>query len=315
MMYYANKKASLRELFGTNDIQIEQERITVNGTPYPIINEVIILARHDGYSEKATQDIQYTFGREWEQYHEILPEHHAEFKAYFDLINLAGLKNSRVCDLGCGNGRFSYLIKNWCRELVLIDFSDAIFVARKNLAGDPHCLFFKGDLQCLPFANNCCDFLFSLGVLHHLPTPGLREIPKIKKYAPHLLIYLYYNLENRPWYFRSALTFVTVIRAIISRIRNQSFRKIFSLVVTGGVYMPLITLGHIMQKAKLGKYIPLYEAYKRSSIQRIEQDVYDRFFTRIEQRVSRQDIMELQKEFSEVRISAHPPYYHFVCKR
>lgn len=314
-MYYADKTASLRELFGTDAVQVEQKRITVNGTPYPIINEVIILTRNQGYNEKATPDIQYTFGREWEQYHAILPEHHAEFETYFDLIPRAELKNARVCDLGCGNGRWSYFLKNWCRELVLIDFSDAIFVARKNLAGNHNCLFFKGDLQCLPFANNCCDFLFSLGVLHHLPTPCLREISNIKKYAPHLLIYLYYNLDNRPWYFRSALTLITGIRLTVSRIRNKTFRKVFSMTTACLLYMPLIALGHVLNIIQLGKYIPLYEAYKHASMKRMEQDVYDRFFTRIEQRVSRKDIMELQKEFSEVRISPRAPYYHFVCKR
>lgn len=314
-MYYADKKASLQKLFGTDAIEVEQERIIVNGTPYPIINEVIILTRNHEHAKKAAPDIQYTFSREWEQYHEILPEHHAEFEAYFDLIPRAELKNARVCDLGCGNGRWSYFLKNWCRELVLVDFSDAIFVARKNLAGAPHCLFFKGDLQCLPFANNFCDFLFSLGVLHHLPTPCLHEISKIKKYAPRLLIYLYYNLDNRPWYFRSALALVTDIRAIVSRIRNKPFRKIFAITAAYLLYMPFIVWGHLFNTIRLGKYIPLYEAYKHKSMKRIEQDVYDRFFTRIEQRVSRQDIMELQKEFSEVHISAHPPYYHFICKR
>lgn len=314
-MYYADKKASLQELFGTTDIQIGEKQIVVHGTTYPIINDVIILTEKHAIEKNYAQDIQYTFGREWERYHAILPEHNAEFEAYFDLVNLDDLGQERVCDLGCGNGRWSYFLKDRCKELILVDFSDAIFVARKNLKDASNCLFFKGDLQCLPFADNFCDFLFSLGVLHHLPTPCFDEIRKLKKCAPRLLLYLYYNLDNRPWYFRLLLSLVTDIRIIISRIQNTLFRKIFSITTTYFIYMPLIALGHATDILTLGKYIPLYEAYKDKSMQRIEQDAYDRFFTRIEQRVSRADIMTLTSDFSEIIISPHAPYYHFICTR
>lgn len=314
-MYYRNKVTSLREIFGTRNVQVEKERIIVNGTVYPIIHEVIILTENQEHARSSARDIQYTFGREWERYPHILPEHKAECAAYFDLINPAKLKNARVCDLGCGNGRWSYLIKDQCRELVLIDFSDAIFVARRNLARTPHCLFFKGDLKHLPFTDNFCHLLLCLGVLHHLPTPCLQEIPALKKYAPRLLIYLYYNLDNRPWYFRSTLLLVTGIRAIMSRVRNNHIRKIFAAGAVCGLYIPLIGLGHLLKIIGLEKHVPLYEAYARKSFKRIEQDAYDRFFTRIEQRVSYKDIMKLQKEFSEVRISPSAPYYHFICTR
>jgi hypothetical protein len=50
-------------------------------------------------------------------------------------------------------------------------------------------------------------------------------------------------------------------------------------------------------------------------VRRIQQDVYDRFFTRIEQRVSRAQINELRNDFTDVQISDALPYWHFLLIR
>ena len=41
--------------------------------------------------------------------------------------------------------------------------------------------------------------------------------------------------------------------------------------------------------------------------------VYDRFFTLIEQRVSRAQIKELRDTFDEVEIADGQGYWHFLC--
>src|SRR5205823_14169167 len=135
---------------------------------------------------------------------------------------------ARVCDLGCGMGRWSYFLKDRCKEIVLVDFSDAIFVARKNLASASNALFFMGDLKRLPFRDNFADFLFSLGVLHHLPTPCLDEVRALRSAASRLLIFLYYAVDNRPWYFQVLLKGVTGVRQVLSRVRGRALRKSIS---------------------------------------------------------------------------------------
>ncbi|OGS34371.1 MAG: hypothetical protein A2293_12245 [Elusimicrobia bacterium RIFOXYB2_FULL_49_7] len=198
---------------------------------------------------------------------------------------------------------------------MLVDFSDAIFVARKNLAASSHCLFFMGDIQRLPFAKDFADFIFCLGVLHHLPSPCLGEVRKLKKYAPSLLIFLYYSLDNRPFYFRFILSMVTVARRLLCTVRNETFRKMFSLAGTFFLYMPLVIMGKLLKPLGLSSNVPLYDAYHDKGVARIEQDVYDRFFTRIEQRVSRKQIKALHDTFAAVTISGYLPYHHFLCKR
>jgi SAM-dependent methyltransferase len=333
MTYYSNKLETLKDIFGTGAVRLEEEYLVVAGRTYPVINDVIVLTEPWQYTALVrehlhgpalpcagaatafAEDIQFSFGEEWKKYDKILPEHEKEFLQYFDIVDLEKLAGKRTCDLGCGMGRWSYYLKDRCKELVLVDFSDAIFAARENLRGADNCLFFMADLKALPFKDNFAGFLFSLGVLHHLPTPCLDEVRALKRFSPELLLFLYYALDNRPFYFRWLLGAVTFIRRAVSKVRSPLFRKLFSLLGTYGIYGPLVFAGRALKPFKLASSVPLYDFYHDKSRQRIEQDVYDRFFTRIEQRVTRSDILTLKDTFSEVIISDQLPYWHFLCKR
>lgn len=314
-MYYADKVQALQEIFGVRDIEVKADRVRVGEVEYPVADDVIDVMAAPRNPVQFAEDIQYTFGAEWRQHGQILPEHAAEFAQYFDIVNLGSLKDARVCDLGCGSGRWSSFLKERCRELVLVDFSDAIYVARHNLRGADHCLFFKADVLSLPFADDCVDFVLCLGVLHHLPVPCLDTVRRLRRLAPRLLIFLYYALDNRPWFFRGLLRLVNVARRNLSRIRSPLFRKAFALFGALAIYRPLIALGTLLRPLGLGSSVPLYEVYRGKSVRRIQQDVYDRFFTRIEQRVSRAEIDELRRDFGEVRISSGLPYWHFLLTR
>lgn len=332
--YYEDKIETLRDLFGTSHVVIEPDAITINARRYPIIDDVIILLEPGEYSSyvrerlgersgpcgrpattEYAEDIQYSFGAEWVSFPDILPEHAAEFDQYFDLVPLQEATNWRVCDLGCGIGRWSYFASRHCKELVLVDFSDAIFVARRNLRSVPTTLFFMGNIRHLPFRRNCADLVFCLGVLHHLPSPALEMVRALQVFAPRLLCYLYYALDNRPVYFRALLQGVSLLRALVSRIRSHRFRDLFSWAATFCCYAPWLWLGACLRPIGWSRHVPLYEAYVGKSWRRIRQDVYDRFFTRIEQRVSRKAIMTLTDTFARVTVSDGIPYWHFYCER
>ena len=332
-MYYSNKLDILMDIFGTENIKVEKECLTVNDKIYPIIEDVIILLEPAQYPESLlkriqmnksiipssdkefAEDIQFTFGEEWQEFSEIMPEHEKEFTQYFDLINLSGLENKRICDLGCGIGRWDYYLKDQCKELILVDFSEAVFVARNNLKDAENILYFMGDLRRLPFRDDFVDFLFCIGVLHHLPCSALEEVRSLKKYTSQILIYLYYALDNRPFYFRVLFMFVTKLRMRTASVRNSHFRNLFSWAGAIFIYYPFIILGSILSPLGRSHLIPLYESYHGKTLKRIRQDVYDRFFTRIEQRFTKKEIMTLKDTFSNVIVSDQLPYWHFLVKR
>lgn len=330
-MYYADKIPSLRDIFGAASVTVNADGIVVDGRTYPVLDDVIIL---DGgrappavrqklahaAEARATPDapfdagIQATFGAEWQKFPDILPEHEREFRQYFDVVPPALLQGKRTCDLGCGIGRWSHFVRDTARELMLVDFSEAIFVARRNLRG-ANALFFLGDITQLPFRNDCADVVICLGVLHHLPVDALQQTRRLARYAPHLLIYLYSKLDGRPAFWRALFVGVDLLRRAVSHMRSPALRGAFTWTATLLLYMPLVALGHLLQPLGLARFVPLFEFYRNKSVKRLRQDVYDRFFTSIEQRVSRAEILSLRDTFARIDISEQIPQWHFLCHR
>lgn len=330
MGYYDNKIGLLKDIFGCEDVIVDGKSIIVGNDRYPIVEDVIVLLDPAQYTDKIrsfltinidggtipeefSKSVQTSFGSQWEKYAEIMSEHVAEFQQYFDIVNIEDLENARVCDLGCGIGRWSYFLRHRCKELILVDFSDAIFVARKNLLDADNAVFFMGDIKRLPFRNNFCDFLFSLGVLHHMPTDALNEIRALAKYAPQNLIYLYYALDNRPYHFKIMYYVMELTRRWVSRINSKVIQQAAIWSITLIVYLPLIGIGYMLRPLGVSRQVPLFEFYHNKSIKRIRQDVHDRFCTAIEHRYSRKQIMELKDTYRDVIISDQLPYWHFRC--
>lgn len=333
--YYADKLASLRELFDGAPVTLVDEGLRVGDRIHPIVDDVIVMLAREHWpaalqarlplagscesppasSARFAADIQYTFGEEWKTFSSLLPEHEATFHSYFDLVDLRALADQRLCDLGCGMGRWSYFASAYCREIVLVDFSEAIFVARRTLRERSNAIFIMADVRALPFGDDFADLVFSLGVLHHLPTPALEEVRRLGRYAPRLLVYLYYALDNRPWYFGTLLRAVTVMRLVLSRIHNAAARDLLTALIAAVVYKPMIFLGRLVRPLGLAHHVPLYEAYHDQGWRAICQDVYDRFFTPIEQRVSHADVLALRDTFSRITVSGGLPYWHFLCER
>ena len=262
------------------------------------------------------RDIQLTFSEEWKTYNEILPEHNEEFYQYFDTVDINKLHSKCVCDMGCGIGRWAYFLKDIVGEIVLVDFSESIFEARKNLANAKNAIFIMGDVLNLPFRDNAFDFVYSLGVLHHTSEPALQSVRYLSRFSPELLIYLYYNLDNRGLIYKQIFKMVNVIRVLLSNITSSHARTVLTELLMWLLYLPPIAFGKLLYKISINPVkIPLYPFYSNMSLSRIRQDVYDRFFTSIEQRVSKQEILELSDTFSEIVISDEVPYWHFLCKK
>lgn len=334
----------LADLFGVDARNVEwaadrrSVRVGRGRPPYPVVDDVVILLPPEKLSADTrarigtggdargedprsgagfAADIQRSFGREWDAYRDVLPEHRdIELRRYFDLVDLNALRDKRLLDLGCGSGRWSALLAERAREVVLVDYSDAIFVARDNLRAHDNAVFFLGDITDLPFRDDCADLAFSLGVLQTLPLPCLDVTRRLARLAPELLVFVYYALDNRPAHWRAILAGVTAARLGLSQLRNEPLRRRIARAGAIAVYRPMIALGDVLETvAGRGSSVPLWDAYHGMSVKRIQQDVYDRFFTSIEQRVTRDEIRALRDTFRDVVISDGLPYWHFLCRR
>jgi SAM-dependent methyltransferase len=111
----------------------------------------------------------------------------------FPLAELAG---KRVLDVGCGTGRFSEIALQEGAEVVCIDMTRAIDVARANLRGFRNVDFVQADIFSLPLKAEF-DVVFSLGVLHHTPNPRLAFMQIVRLLRPggviSVRVYAAYN--------------------------------------------------------------------------------------------------------------------------
>jgi SAM-dependent methyltransferase len=330
--YYADKLERLADIFGVTHVHLSDVGIVVDGHTYPVIDDVIVLLDPSQYpaairsrlnESKSTERlpayapaIQAHYSQVWQAWSDYEPWYEREFHGYFDLVELQSLDGARVCDLGCGMGRWSRMLAERAniREVVLIDFSEAIFIARRLFAGDNRALFFMGDLLRLPFRNQFADFAMSLGVLHHLPIDCLQAARRLKTVAPRLLVYLYYAFDNKPFYWRLLWNLCTPLRRLLCRVQSHSFRVAFSWFGVVVFYLPFIMFGYLLRPLGLSKYVPLFEEHHWAGLGGMRHSVYDRFFTTIEQRVSRKQISSLRDTYRHVTIADGQSYWHFLCE-
>ena len=231
------------------------------------------------------------FGDEWNRFTQSelsSKELKDVFRLYFSIFPWDRLPKDAVgFDLGCGSGRWAKLVAPRVKKLHCIDPSLALDIARKNLMEFKNCEFHNATVDEIPLKDNSMDFGYSLGVLHHCPDTqaGLDECVKKLKIGAPFLVYLYYDFDNRPWWFRIIWRITDLIRRVISRM-PYSLRYWASQIIAATVYFPLARLSWAVEEIGFSsKNIPL-SIYRNLSFYLMRTDALDRFGTRLEQRFS-----------------------------
>ncbi len=91
-----------------------------------------------------------------------------------EFIKKYAKKGSKVLDIGCGNGRLLNLFKDSSINYTGIDSSKKLIeIAKKYRKGKE--IFIHGNAVSLPFENETFDTVFSIAVLHHIPSKKFRK--------------------------------------------------------------------------------------------------------------------------------------------
>jgi SAM-dependent methyltransferase len=259
------------------------------------------------------------FGREWRHYDQrALSKREAGriFEDYFTLFDFSNLGEG--FDLGCGSGRWARLVAPLVGKLHCIDPSEAIDVARRNLANLPNVEFHRSSADEIPLPDNSQDFGYSLGVLHHIPDTQQALNNAVRKLKPgaQMLVYIYYALDNRGPLYRAAWKVSDAGRKLISRLPFP-FRRTVTTAVAAGVYWPLARTARLVER--LGgdpTQIPL-SPYRWKSFYTMRTDALDRLGTRLEQRFSRSEIERMMREagLSGIRFSERDPFWVAIGRK
>ncbi len=263
------------------------------------------------------------FGAEWSRFsnEELSAAELAQmFEQYVSIFPWDDLPPDAVgFDAGCGSGRWAKFFAERVGQLHCIDASGrAIEVARRTLAGRPNVRFYHEDLESISLADESCDFGYALGVLHHIPDPlsaAQTCVNKLKPGAP-FLVYIYYSLESAGVLQRALLQAVTITRCVVSRLPTR-VRHVVADVVAAVVYAPLAWLARVVER--LGRdpaRVPLFQ-YRHRSFYVMRNDALDRFGTRLEQRFTRRQVVDLLEAagLERIVISESPPWWVAVGRK
>ncbi|MDP9067849.1 MAG: class I SAM-dependent methyltransferase [Actinomycetota bacterium] len=257
------------------------------------------------------------FGEEWTSFDQTLlrqSEAAVLFDQYFAVFPWESLPpDPEGFDLGCGSGRWALFVAPRVRKLHCIDASpDALRVAKMNLSSFENCEFHLASVDQMPLPDAAMDFGYSLGVLHHVPdtAAAIRScVMKLKPRAP-LLLYLYYDFEDRPRWFRGVWKVSDWMRRRISRLSAKR-KRLLTDVIAAVVYLPLARVSWLLSHFGVGtKHIPL-SFYKDRSFYTMRTDALDRFGTILEQRFSRAEIQQMMESagLRHIAFSEAPPFW------
>lgn len=274
-------------------------------------------------SNNLDQNTVASFGDEWEKFSDFTIEEINKIgDEYFDIVDDDILnKESIVLDMGCGSGRWSKYVSPKVKFVEAIDPSDAIISATQLLQNNDNVRTTKASSDNIPFKDESFDFVFSLGVLHHIPDTqqALNDIVKKVKINGHILIYLYYSLDNRGLLYKTLFNISSIVRYMVS-VLPKGIKHFVCDIIAVVIYLPFILFANLLKtifpKSNFYKKIPL-SYYVGKSYNVIRNDALDRFGTPLEQRFSRNEIKIMMEKagLNDIIFSENTPYWHAIGKR
>lgn len=242
-----------------------------------------------------------SFGDEWSRFDQSgMSDDEARkvFGEYFNVFPWDTLSpDAEGFDMGCGSGRWARWVAPRVGLLHCIDPSEAIEIARANLAECSNICFHRRSVDAPGLPPGSQDFGYSLGVLHHVPdtAAAICSCVELLKPGAPLLLYLYYAFDNRPWWFRAIWRLSDLGRRLICRLPARLKHRVTDL-IAALVYWPLANLAKLIERlGRSSTGIPL-AYYRHHSFYTMRTDARDRFGTPLEQRFTRAQIAEIMKQ-------------------
>lgn len=238
------------------------------------------------------------FGDEWKKFDYLVVDKEKlknNFDEYFKIFPWHLLSSDAAgFDMGCGSGRWAQFVAPRVGLLNCIEPSKAILVAERNLASYKNIKFYQETTENCSVINGSQDFGYCLGVLHHIPNTqeALNDCTKLLKKGAPILLYLYYNFENKPGWYRSIWKISNILRKAISS-APKPVKNFFCASIAVTIYFPLSRSAKMFEWLGFNvENIPLSD-YRNKPFYQLSNDALDRFGTRLEQRFSKTSITDM----------------------
>ena len=139
------------------------------------------------------------------------------------------IAGEKILDLGCGNGRLFEFLRDKKIDYIGIDNSEKLIeIAKKRY---PKARFQVADVLNLPFPDNFFDKIYSIAVLHHIPSEEfrlqfLKEARRVLK-PGGLLILTVWDLWRKPSFRKK------IYKSILLKIIGRSKLDFYDILISG----------------------------------------------------------------------------------
>ena len=236
-----------------------------------------------------------TYDFTWERFgdRERIEQWEKDSYRYDELVprDLVGGKGTLGLDAGCGGGADLLRYAAGGADIIGVDLSRGAVVAARAARHLPNVHVVQADVHHLPFRPGAFDFIYSFGVLHHLPEPShaLKRLARLLKPGASLVTYLYEDFSDRSSLERWVLAQVAAIRRVTSRLPKRMLYALCWMMV------PWIWLGcSVPARLLRGRWPRLAERLPFRHTLRwpvLASDLFDRFAPPVEWRFSREGVL------------------------
>jgi uncharacterized protein YbaR (Trm112 family)/SAM-dependent methyltransferase len=155
-----------------------------------------------------------SYSYQWRKFKEMFPHWEQVFRESIAPVPPSFFQGRTGLDGGCGFGRSLVYAASYGATMIGLDLSEAIEAARANTGELPAVHLVQGDIFHPPVRRHSLDFVYSIGVLHHLPDPkaGFLSLSRLLKPGAPMIIWVYLRGRGRQ------IAAFTVMRAVSTRL-------------------------------------------------------------------------------------------------
>jgi len=191
------------------------------------------------------------------------------------------INNCRVAEIGSGTGRIvNMLLKTGAEHIVAVEPSVAFEVLCRNIAEPERvtCLKITGD-QLPPYGD--LDYIFSIGVLHHVedPDPVVKAVYKALRPGGRFLVWLYGKERNRLY-----LALLQPLRGLSKHLPHSLLAALVEI-----IYLPSVVYLGLCRRFPLPMQGYLLSVFEKMSPRKRRLIIYDqlnptyaKYYTRLE---------------------------------
>lgn len=240
------------------------------------------------------------FGEQWGRYTSN-DGYYASLELFTDicgpLLPLEKISGARVADIGSGTGRIvCMLLEAGTSRVIAVEPSDAFDVLKENTAEYADRIeYIKDKGEALPRDRNL-DYVFSIGVLHHIPDPGVVVKAALEALRPggRMLVWLYGQEGNEAY-----LRFAKPLRAITTHLPAPMLAGVSHLLnAVLGVYIVLCRFLPLPMHSYINNVLAKFSWRKRFLV------IYDQLNPKVAKYYTKAEAAELLEKggFHDVRL-------------